>query len=96
LRKFHWFHECRIKYEVKLCLLNGNTLISGFCLDVDEICTLLGYYAALCVNCPGLLTLEDGTDTLSHNVGKNHMTPHNIPEEHRSKHKQFNNVMEKI
>jgi hypothetical protein len=39
-------------------------LISGFRRDVDEICALLG-----------LLTREDGTDTLSRNVGK--QLPHN-------------------
>jgi hypothetical protein len=27
------------------------TLISGFHRDVDEMCGLLGYYAALCGNC---------------------------------------------
>jgi hypothetical protein len=53
-------------------------VISGFRCDVDEICALLGYYAAL--NGKHLpmfrdifldfLALEDGTDTLSRNVGK--------------------------
>jgi hypothetical protein len=50
---------------------------------VDEICALLGYYEASCSNClpmfqdvsvpssrVGLLTREDGTGTLSRNVGK--------------------------
>jgi hypothetical protein len=70
------------------------TLISGFPRDVDEICALLGYYAASGGNCLptfrynvsvpssrvkspswlffplGLLIREDGTDTLSRNVGK--------------------------
>jgi hypothetical protein len=70
------------------------TLISGFRRDVDEICALLGYYAASCGNClqtfrnnvsvpssrvksPSrsrvlltILTREDGTVTLSRNVGK--------------------------
>jgi hypothetical protein len=66
-------------------------LMSGFRRDVDEICGLLGYYAASCGNClptfrdkvsvpsswvksPNregkLLTREDGTDTLSRNIGK--------------------------
>jgi hypothetical protein len=47
-------------------------LISGFRRDVDEVCGRLGYYKALCGNCfpLGLLTREDGTDTLSRNVGK--------------------------
>jgi hypothetical protein len=59
------------------------TLISGFRRDVDEICGLLGYYVASCGKC--LPTFrdnvsvpssrvnnpsEDGTDTLSQNVGK--------------------------
>jgi hypothetical protein len=49
------------------------SLILGFLRDVDETCTFLGYYAASCGNCLpnlGLLTLEDGADTLSRNVGK--------------------------
>ena len=66
-------------------------MISGFRREVDEICALLGYYAASSgiplptfrdnVSVPStrvkksrkkkdLLTLEDGTDTLSRNVGK--------------------------
>jgi hypothetical protein len=44
-----------LNVQVELTL----TLISGFRRDVDEICALLG-----------LLTLEDGTDTLSRNVSK--------------------------
>jgi hypothetical protein len=32
-------------------------MISGFRRNVDEICALLGYYAALCGNC--LLTFQD-------------------------------------
>jgi hypothetical protein len=36
------------------------TLILGFRCDADEICALLGFR---------LLTHEDGTDTLSRNVG---------------------------
>jgi hypothetical protein len=34
-----------------------STLISGFRRDVDEICALLGYYAASCGNC--LPTFQD-------------------------------------
>jgi hypothetical protein len=53
-------------------------LISGFLHDFDEICTLLGYYAASCVDCLPTFqdnvsvprTLEDGTGKLSQNVGK--------------------------
>jgi hypothetical protein len=32
-------------------VINPYTLISGFHRDADEICALLGYYAALCGNC---------------------------------------------
>jgi hypothetical protein len=61
-------------------------MISGFRHVVDEICTVLGYYAASIsntlptfwdnVSVPSsrvfldFLTLEDGTDVLSRNVGK--------------------------
>jgi hypothetical protein len=53
-------------------------MISGFCCEVDEIYTLLGYYTVYSGisllmfwdNLPGLLTLEDGTDRLSQNIGK--------------------------
>jgi hypothetical protein len=63
-------------------------VISGFRRDCDEICALLGNYAALSVNplptfrdnvsvpssrvkkSKKFLTLEDGTDMLSRNVGK--------------------------
>jgi hypothetical protein len=45
---------------------NNTNLISGFRRHVDDICGLLGCYATSC----GLLTREDGTDTLSRNVGK--------------------------
>jgi hypothetical protein len=50
-------------------MIYKNALISGFCRDVDEICALLGYYAALCGTC------------LKNNY---HTTPCNTPEEHRS------------
>jgi hypothetical protein len=54
------------------------TVISGFRRHVDEICALLGYYAAWCRNflptfrdvSIGLLSREDGTDMLSRNFGK--------------------------
>jgi hypothetical protein len=58
-------------------------VISGFRRDVDEICTLLGCYAASSGDplptfrfhlkgqeVQGFLTLEDGTSTLSRGVGK--------------------------
>jgi hypothetical protein len=59
-------------------------VISGFRRDVDEICALLRCYAALNGNSiqtfrenlsviifkgQEIMTLEDGTDTLSRNVG---------------------------
>jgi uracil phosphoribosyltransferase len=53
-------------------------MISGFRRDVDEICALLGYYAASSrplkmgpIRCPET------------SVNNYHMTPRNIPEEHR-------------
>jgi hypothetical protein len=59
-------------------------MISGFRRNVDEICRLLGYYTASCGNYLPIFwdnvsvpssrvkspTREDGTDTLSRNVGK--------------------------
>jgi hypothetical protein len=47
-------------------------VISGFRRDVDEICALLGCYAASSGNhLPFLFGLfEDGINTLSRNVGK--------------------------
>ena len=59
-------------------------VIAGFRCEVDEIRTLMGNYAACSGNLPTFranlsvknprilpfLTLEDGTDTLSRNVGK--------------------------
>jgi hypothetical protein len=61
-----------------MCIANftkTGTLISGFCRNIDEICVLLGYYVASCANClltfqDNVSTLEDGTNTLSQNVGK--------------------------
>jgi hypothetical protein len=56
------------------------TLISGFRRDVDVICGLLGDYTAPWGNS----TREDGTDTLSRNVGKYYLTtPCNHPQDHR-------------
>ena len=58
------------------CLNNdGISEISGFRRDVDEICALLGYYAASSgsplpmFRDKDFLTLEDGPDRLSRNVG---------------------------
>ena len=63
-------------------MLNG---ISGFRRHVDEVCALLGYYAASSGSPlrtfrynvsvqepfdPEFVILEDGTDTLFRNVGK--------------------------
>jgi hypothetical protein len=55
-------------------------VISGFSRDTDETCPLLEHYAASCgnnlptfrdkVSAIDFFTLEDGTDTLSRNVGK--------------------------
>jgi hypothetical protein len=73
-------------------LLTDACVISGFRRDVDEICALLGCYAASSgnplpmfrdnISVPSsrakksseasleFLTLENGTDTLSRNIGK--------------------------
>jgi len=46
-------------------------VISGFCREVEEIYALLGCYAAYNDNSLlDFLTLEDGSDRLSRNVGK--------------------------
>jgi hypothetical protein len=50
-------------------------MISSFHYEVDEKCALLGYCAVSSGNSKnptilGFLTLEDGTDRLSRNVGK--------------------------
>jgi hypothetical protein len=57
-------------------------MISGFRHDADDICAVLGYYAASNGNplptfrdnigtiLKDFLILEDGIDTLSRNVGK--------------------------
>jgi hypothetical protein len=60
-------------------------VISGFSREVDEMCALLGYYAASSGNYLrtflGFLPLEDGTDRLYQIVVWNyHYTLRNIPE----------------
>jgi hypothetical protein len=68
-------------------------LISGFRCDVDEICALLGYYAASCCNC--LPTFRGNVSVPSSrvkrpircpktSVNNYHTTPRNIPEDCRS------------
>ena len=44
----------------------NNVLILGFRRDVDEICGLLGYYAASCGNC--LPTFQDNVSVTSSRV----------------------------
>jgi hypothetical protein len=44
-------------------------VISGFCCEVNESYTLLGYYAGSSDN-SNFKGLEDETDSLSQNVGK--------------------------
>jgi hypothetical protein len=60
-------------------------LISGFRRDVDEICALLGYYAASCGNC--LPTFRGNISVPSSRVksptDNYHTTPRNIPKERR-------------
>jgi len=71
--------------QTKILKTRNTCVISGFRRDVDEISALLGYYAVYSGNSlptfrdnlsvPSLrvkksLTLEDGTDMLSRNVGK--------------------------
>jgi hypothetical protein len=54
---------------MKLCLVLkyiALTLISGFRRDVDDICTLLGYYAASCGNC--LSTFRDNVSVPSSRI----------------------------
>ena len=41
-------------------------MISRFCHKVDENCAVLGYYAVS----SGILTIDDRTDMLSRNTGK--------------------------
>jgi hypothetical protein len=46
------------KHKQRTLHENGNeALVSGFCCDVDDICALVGYYAASCNNC--ILTFQD-------------------------------------
>jgi len=65
------------------------SVISGFHLDVNENCALLGYYAASSGNSlptfQDSLTLEDGTDRLSRIFGKElSYSLHKSPEERSS------------
>jgi len=56
-----------------LCLLTQKCegVISGFRREVDENCTLLGYYTGVvAISYLVFLIREDGTDNLSRNVGK--------------------------
>jgi len=65
-------------------------MISSFCYEVDENCALLGYCAVSTGNSKkptilGFLTLVDGTNRLSRNIGKVLLwSLHNSPEEHIS------------
>ena len=55
------------------------TFISGFRRDVDEICPLLGYYAASCGNC--LTTFRGNVSVPSSSVKKSlNMEPIRCPE----------------
>ena len=53
----NFFHACNFCLFVSFqniwicCIFEWFTLISGFRRDVDEICALVGYYAASCGNC---------------------------------------------
>jgi hypothetical protein len=75
----------------------GSEITSGFRRHAGEICALRGYYVPLSgnplptfrdnVSVPSSKvkkSLEDGTNTLSGNVGKHHSMPCNIPKERRS------------
>jgi hypothetical protein len=91
LQEFYGRHECKI---------------SGFLCDVDEICALLGYYAASSGN--PLPTFRNNVSVPSSRVKNSslrirpircpetsvkyyHSTLHNIPEERRSRHEcKFN------
>ena len=59
-------------------------MISGARRDVDDICALLGCYAAYSGNF--LPTFRDGTDRFNRNVGKKnyHYVPRNNSEERSS------------
>jgi hypothetical protein len=57
-------------------VIKSMTMISGFRRDANEICALLGCEAASSL--VRLLTLEDGTDRLCRNVGKQQVPPRNI------------------
>jgi hypothetical protein len=79
IHQFSYLSVFKISAIFTINIKHLKDLISGFRRDVDEICGLLGYYAASCGNC--LPTF--GTDKLSRNVGKHHTTPRNTPEDRR-------------
>jgi hypothetical protein len=66
-----------LPYKLMLLSVRGKMAVQITTQGFLEIYGLLGYYTASCGNCLpmfpfllGLLTREDGTDTLSRNVGK--------------------------
>jgi hypothetical protein len=63
-------------------ILLFKSLISGFRRDVDNICALLGHYAASCGNC--LLPFRDNVSVPSSRVKSPSRSPRNIVEERRS------------
>jgi hypothetical protein len=81
-------------------------VISGFRCGVNEIFALVGCYAAQIgsqlptfrdnLSVPSsratVVTLEDGTDTLSRNVGNYQYMLRNIPEDRRSKFQFYTKV----
>jgi hypothetical protein len=70
------------------------SVISGFRRDVDDICALLGYYAALSGN--SLPTLRDNLAVPSSRVGKSKIGPIRCPETSvKSYHSRLRNIPEK-
>jgi hypothetical protein len=70
-----YFQPSRIGYKndfrLRICRQTANNwtqlaVISGFLRDVDDVCALLGYYAASCGNC--LLTFRDNVSVPSSRV----------------------------
>jgi hypothetical protein len=55
------------------CVFLSAFFISGFRRDVDEICALLGYYAASCDNC--LPTFRDNISVPSSRVKNRTLDP---------------------
>jgi hypothetical protein len=55
-----------VRYEINISIQFKLILIPGFRRDVDEICALLGYYAASCGNC--LLTFRDNVSVPSSRI----------------------------